>query len=181
VIDFWEVTSAPIAWIGRANLVDVSPLDGNLLLDLSGAHDRHFGGLKQRIRTISGVEYEFACYCIRNIELRASWNQTLLSRQILNGGTERRQWIRVSLNFVARGNVTDVEIIGAPPLVNWIGVDACAVRPLSLPPILGDLNSDNVVDILDLSIMFDNYGLCFGCSSDLNYDSIVDVLVLGSC
>jgi CxxC motif-containing protein (DUF1111 family) len=64
---------------------------------------------------------------------------------------------------------------------------AAAVEPIAVdvpkeclaqPSCEGDLNGDDVVDVLDLLVLLDDWGPCAGCNSDLNGDDVVDVLDL---
>jgi hypothetical protein len=49
---------------------------------------------------------------------------------------------------------------------------------LAQPSCEGDLNGDDVVDVLDLLVLLDDWGPCAGCNSALNGDDVVDVLDL---
>lgn len=53
----------------------------------------------------------------------------------------------------------------------WAGGD---VEPKT-PGCVGDLNSDNSVDVSDLLLLFGSWGPCPGCPADLNGDNSVDV------
>jgi hypothetical protein len=53
----------------------------------------------------------------------------------------------------------------------WAGIASAGA-----PPCLGDLNGDNIVDVLDLLELLDAWGLNPGHPADLNGDNVVDVL-----
>jgi hypothetical protein len=63
----------------------------------------------------------------------------------------------------------------------WAGGDSTAEPQC---PVVGDLNCDGVVDVLDLLVLLDAWGECAdcglpgGCPADLNGDCTVDVLDL---
>jgi hypothetical protein len=56
--------------------------------------------------------------------------------------------------------------------------DLSALNDCGDPYVLGDVNGDGIVNVVDILAVVNAWGLCFSCPEDLNGDGVVNVVDL---
>lgn len=186
----WTVTGTSVDLVGGWQQGS-----GLLSLDLDGTPGS--GGVEQTFATVPGQWYsvEFLLAgnpeCgnpIKSIRVDAAGSSNTLSFNTTGHSFDAMGWEPHSWCFQAVASVTTLAITSLTTSGSNCGpaLDAVVVE-VSVPPLVGDLDCNGIVNGADLAILLGAWGpcgSCLGCRTDLNGDCTTDAadlaLLLGS-
>ena len=127
----WTVVSGELAWIDTGNTFGIVPQNGIKSLDLTGYHNSSpFGGVRQTVSTCAGCGYQLTFYLGSDprggiqdgigVQINGGAATSFTST---NNGSQSNLWELETVNFVASGTSTIIDLIGNLAASHYIGLD----------------------------------------------------------
>ncbi len=189
MIPGWEVVGVSVAILDNQQVIgfNFTAQDGNQLMDLAGQQNNNpNNGVVQNVTTTVGADYLLSFY-VGSVTDGGLYFASTVDLSIDGGAqtgytnptapTDMVDWLQFTVPFTAQNSVTTIAFFNGSAANNFICLLDNVVLIGDAPFLLGDVNLDGIVSLLDVSPFVN--AITSGCyieNADMNQDGVVSLL-----